>query len=65
MKYVVDMALCAGHGLCADAAPDVYTLDDEGFNAESGHTVAVPSHLEGAAREGAMLCPESAIQILD
>lgn len=65
MKYVVDSALCAAHGLCADTAPDVFTLDDDGFNVDAGRTVDIPEHLEAAARAGASACPESAIQIQD
>lgn len=65
MKYIVDSALCAAHGMCADAAPDVFTLDDDGFNVDAGRTVDVPEHLEAAARRGASACPESAIQVQD
>lgn len=65
MKYVVDMALCAGHGQCAAVAPDVYELDDEGFNALAGEEIDVPDELCAAARDGAAACPESAIMITD
>jgi ferredoxin len=65
MKYVVDEAMCSGHGLCAAVAPEVYTLDDEGFNAEIGQTLEVPAGKELAAREGARGCPEAALAIVD
>lgn len=65
MKYVVDMALCCGHGQCAATAPDVFSLDDDGFNADSGRTVEVPAAKEDGARSGARSCPESAITLLD
>ena len=55
----------AAPGRCADAAPDVFTLDDDGFNVDGGRTVDVPEHLEAAARRGAAACPESAIQLQD
>jgi ferredoxin len=63
VKYIVDSALCAAHGLCAETAPDVFSLDEDGFNTSAGVAVEVPEHLEDAARRGASACPESAIQI--
>ncbi|GGL15935.1 ferredoxin [Nocardia jinanensis] len=30
MKVHVDWDLCEGHGQCEYAAPDVFTIDDEG-----------------------------------
>ncbi|HZZ50130.1 MAG TPA: ferredoxin [Pseudonocardia sp.] len=65
MKYLVDEALCSGHGLCAAVAPDVYSLDDEGFNAQAGRTCEVPAGLEAAAREGAESCPDVALVIVE
>lgn len=64
MRYVVDTALCCGHGQCAAAAPGVFALDDEGFNADVGRTVDVPVGSEAEARTGALACPESAITTL-
>jgi ferredoxin len=65
MKYLVDEALCSGHGLCAAVAPEVYELDDEGFNAQAGHTCEVRAGLEDAAREGAESCPDAALVIIE
>lgn len=65
MKAVVDKALCSGHGLCAVTAPEVFSLDDDGFNAGGGGTVDVPAGAEAAAWDGARACPESAITTLD
>lgn len=64
MKYLVDTALCAGHGLCASEG-DVYELDDEGYNAHTGQPVEVPAGQEDEARRGVAVCPESAIQVLE
>lgn len=64
MKFVVDSALCCGHGQCAAVAPEVYDLDDEGLNAAAGTTAEVPAGLEDAARAAASACPESAIQVV-
>jgi ferredoxin len=65
VKYVVDLALCAGHGQCAAAAPDVHTLDEDGFHESAGEIVDVPEGKEQEATTGARACPESAITILD
>ena len=32
MKIVVDCDRCQGHAMCAAQAPDVYELDDTGYN---------------------------------
>lgn len=64
MKFVVDAALCAGHGQCCAVAPEVYDLDDDGLNVAAGTTAEVPPGHEEAARAGASACPESAIQVV-
>lgn len=65
MKFQVDEALCAGHGLCAGLAPTVFECDDEGFNIAAGRTVELQPSAEAAAHEGMEACPEQAIQIFD
>ena len=65
MKYTVDLALCAGHGQCAATAPDVHTLDDEGFHSHAGQSIDVPAGQEAQALAGARACPESAITTFD
>ncbi|HEY1280827.1 MAG TPA: ferredoxin [Acidimicrobiales bacterium] len=64
MRVQVDRGLCTGHARCHAVAPDVYELDDLGYNAADG-TVVVPTGREEAARLGAAACPERAIHILD
>ena len=61
MKIKVKRDLCCGAGLCAKSAPDVYKLDDLGYNDMDGKNV--PTGKEEDARTGAMLCPESAIEL--
>jgi ferredoxin len=63
MRYRVDRAMCSGHGLCAAVAPDVYSLDDDGFNIAIGQTVDVASGRESAVQDGALACPDAAIVI--
>lgn len=65
MKYVVDAALCCGHGQCYNTAPEVYSSNDDGENAAIGQTVEVDAGHEAAARRGASRCPEAAIKFFD
>lgn len=64
MRYLVDEALCAGHGLCAAAAGSVFALDEDGYNRDTGRAVEVPAPLETLAGSGARACPEQAIRLL-
>ena len=63
MKIRVDRRLCSGHALCAARAPELYTLDEEGFCSADG--VHVPPHLAEPARLGALQCPEAAITLVE
>jgi len=61
MRIRVDTAACTGHALCHGEGPDVFVLDQLGFNVtESGE---VPSAYEEQARRGAEACPEQAIAL--
>jgi ferredoxin len=62
MRIRVDTHLCTGHALCQMQGPDVYVLNDLGFNETD--RVDVPEGLWEQARRGALACPEGAI-ILD
>jgi ferredoxin len=64
VKAVIDSALCNAHGLCAATAPDVYEINDDGFNAAAGTTIEIAAGKEAAARAGAAACPEAAIQVV-
>jgi ferredoxin len=65
MRLKIDAVLCTGHGRCAKFGPDIYKLDDLGYNADRGKTIAVPPSQEAAARKGAKFCPERAVEILE
>ena len=65
MRYIVDAALCCGHGQCYRAEPEVYGANEDGENRAIGSTVEVPPALEAAARRGAGRCPEAAIKVFD
>ncbi len=62
MRIEVDFNVCADHGQCAIAAPDIFRIDDEGhlvFDAAPGEA------LRAGAEDAADACPEQAITIAD
>lgn len=61
MRIHVDTDRCSGHARCRALAPDVYELDELGYNVTPVTEVA--PGLEEAARRGADACPERAITI--
>ncbi|MCU1456504.1 MAG: ferredoxin [Actinomycetia bacterium] len=61
MRITVDTEACTGHALCLANAPDVFVLDDLGYNVTPAGEVA--PELEEQARRGALSCPEMAITI--
>jgi ferredoxin len=63
MRIKVDRSICAGHALCAAKAPDLYTLDDDGYSNADGKTV--PANRVEQARLGAACCPERAIVLVE
>lgn len=64
MRYTVDIALCAGHGLCFRTAPDVFVPDDDGFNRDVGRTVEIDDAQLSAVQAASRSCPEQAIRVL-
>jgi ferredoxin len=65
MQIKIDAQLCSGHGRCAKFGPEIYRLDDNGYNADRGKTLPVAQEHEAAARRGARFCPERAISIIE
>ncbi len=61
MRISVDTEACTGHALCFGIAPDVFVLDELGYNVTPAGEVA--PELEEQARRGALSCPEMAITI--
>ena len=61
MHIDVDLALCEGHGLCEQTAPDVYELDDEG-QVRLSHDELDDSQA-AAAEAGARVCPVRALTV--
>ena len=61
MKVRVNVAGCVGHARCAAVAPDVYELDDNGFNVTPEKDV--DEALRPQAIRGMRACPERIITI--
>ena len=60
MKVVVDMNKCQDHGQCVFAAPDVFSLDDDGRLA---YVPDADDALRDEVEEAADVCPLQAIRI--
>jgi ferredoxin len=63
VRIHTDTTACTGHARCAVYGPDVYILDDDGYNRTDIEDVP-PGSLE-QARRGAEACPEQAIKLED
>jgi len=61
MKIRTNTRACTGHARCVVYGPDVYVLDDDGYNATT--IEQVPPELWEQARRGAQACPEGAITV--
>ena len=59
VRLRVDLIACDGRGLCAEALPELITLDDWGFPIIGDQ--AVPPWLLADARETARACPKLAL----
>lgn len=63
VKIRVNVAGCVGHARCAAVAPEVYELDDDGFNMTPYKEV--DEALRAQAIRGMRACPEKIITIDD
>jgi ferredoxin len=75
MKVWIDQDLCTGDGLCAEVAPEVFVMGDDGLayvregsvvlNSPGGASqlARVPVGLEDAVREACDECPGECIFI--
>jgi ferredoxin len=61
MKVVVDFELCQSHGLCTQAAPEVFEIRDDGFLyiLQENPAESLRKKVETAVRE----CPTGAIKL--
>lgn len=61
MKIIADRDLCSGHARCAAVAPEIFTLNDDGYI--DFDEKSVPSDQAIAARRGVRACPEKALSL--
>lgn len=60
----VDWRLCAGHGVCTAAAPELVGRDPWGYPDLGGaDSTPVPPDLEPAARWAVRACPAAALRL--
>jgi ferredoxin len=62
VRVRVDTTLCSGQARCNATSPDLYELDDAGYNDTDDRSV--DDDLVAASR-GALACPERAITLVD
>lgn len=63
VKIRVNVQGCVGHARCAAVAPEVYELDDDGFNTTAYKEV--DESLRSQAIRGMRACPEKIISVDD
>ena len=73
MKVFVEQVACTGGGLCENAVPEIFLLDDNGLatvregdrvlplGGEDEGGVEVPEELVSAVRDAAAVCPGACI----
>lgn len=61
MRIDVIRDRCEGHGLCEEVAPQLYSLDDEGYVVFTLDGQDVPEDDRAAAIAGARVCPVAAL----
>lgn len=61
VRVVVDYERCEGHGMCEQAAPQEFRLDDEG-ELHLRHT-EVPPALVPAVQAAVRVCPVAALAV--
>lgn len=59
----VERARCVGHARCNAVAPDLMTLDDDGYSDIDAK--AVPADMRDLARRVVRACPEGAISLVE
>lgn len=63
MRIQVNRKLCSGHARCAATAPDLFTLDDDGYIAFDSKTIAPDQ--AAMAQRGVRACPERALSLVE
>jgi len=63
MRVMIDLDRCRGHGLCVDAAPTVFRLNDEGLCELL--IESPPEELRSHVEDAVDRCPVDAIAVED
>ena len=63
MKAAVDKDMCIGCGLCVDACPQVFSMEQDGKAVAKDSLV--PLDIEASCRNAAPQCPVEAIMITE
>jgi ferredoxin len=63
MRIEANRKLCSGHARCAATAPDIFTLDDDGYI--DFETKTLTSDQAVMARRGVKACPERALTLIE
>ena len=61
MRVEVDRARCEGHGMCEEACPEVFRLDDDGELEILMNTI--PDELRRKTEAAVRLCPVAALTV--
>ena len=61
MKIVVDFDVCQSHGLCTQAAPEIFEIRDDGFLYILQETP--PESLRAKVNKAVRDCPTGAIRV--
>jgi ferredoxin len=63
MKLTVNLRRCEGHGLCVQAAPTLFQINDDGDLVVLIDGELVPADREAAAADAARVCPVGALSV--
>ena len=62
MRIVADYGRCEGHGLCAEQAPAIFDLDDEGDLVHHFEDQDLPGDLDADGQRAVDSCPVAALR---
>ncbi|MDO7843923.1 ferredoxin [Sphingomonas immobilis] len=63
MKVVIDHAKCQGHAMCYNYAPEMFELDDDGYNRMEPFQISKGQRV--IAERAVEACPERAISLVE
>jgi ferredoxin len=62
VRIIADLDRCEGHGLCAEQAPAVFDLDDDGELVHHFADADLPNEHEAPGRRAIDSCPVAALR---